>query len=218
MKKITRCLLTFILAVAPSYALCQEQDANAQAVETLIRQALAAEDSGQYSKSIELFKKTLLLDTKNAKAMNSIAGLYGKEGKFKEELEWAQMAIRANPAFDLAYINQGNAYINLDNPADAERSFRKAIALNPKSPLGVYSLGVMAENNREFDKAIEYYRQSIEIDPTFENGYFSLAAMLANIKQFDQAIAALDELLAMNPTAADAQTMRAQIINEKAEK
>jgi tetratricopeptide (TPR) repeat protein len=218
MKKITHCLLTFILAVAPSYALCQEQGANAEVVETLIRQALAAEDSGQYSKSIELFKKTLKIDTNNAKAMNSIAGLYGKEGKFNEELEWAQMAIKANPEFDLAYINQGNAYINLKHPVDAERSFRNAIELNPKSPLGVYSLGVMAENKNEFDKAIEYYRQSIEIDPNFENGYFSLAAMLANTKQFDQAIAALDELLSLNPTAGGAQAMRAQIISEKAKK
>lgn len=94
---------------------------------------------------------------------------------------------------------------------ESEAAFKHANLLEPGSPLPVYSLGVLAEQKKDYMTALSYYRQSVQLDPKFENGYFNLAACYANLKQFEKASDSLKTLLKLNPNAQDAAEMLRQV-------
>jgi tetratricopeptide (TPR) repeat protein len=177
------------------------------AVSALIKDAITREDAGDLIGAIEINQKILQVDSRNVAAMNTIAGLYGKLGKFEDEIIWAKKSLAVNPGFSLAYINYGNALGSLRKFNEAAEAFEKAVKLDPKDPLPVYSLGVLAEQQDKFGEALGYYQKAIQIDPKFENGYFNLAAAYANLRRFDEAIAALKKLLQLNPSGEDAKAM-----------
>jgi tetratricopeptide (TPR) repeat protein len=220
MKVHSRILLFILLFSVAGVARAQQnpQDGSSLShpdVKALIKDALAHEDAGDLTGAIEINQKVLQIEPKNVAAMNTIAGLYGKLGKFEEEIVWAKKAITVNPEYPLAYINYGNALGSLGKFSEAARAFEKAAQLDPKDPLPIYSLGVLAEQQDKFQEALGYYQKSIQLDPKFENGYFNLAAAHANLKQFDEAIAALKKLLQLNPNAEDAKAMLQDIEKAK---
>lgn len=206
----------FLLLATYTNVIAAKQKAEArsgqnQEVAALLKEAFAREEAGDFRGAIGVYQKVLRLEPKDARAMNTIAGLYGKLGEFEEEIVWAKRAIAENPEFNLAYINYGNALASLGRVKEARAAFEKAVQLDPKEPLAVYSLGVLAEQQEDFKAALELYRKSIELDPKFENGYFNLAAAYANLRRFDEAITVLKKLLDLNPRAEDAKAMLADI-------
>jgi len=219
MKVYSRVLiLILLLSVAYVIRAQNSQDNSSShnaAFSALIKDALERENAGDLIGAIEANKKVLQIETKNVAALNTIAGLYGKLGKFGEEIVWAKKAISANPQFALAYINYGNALGSLGRVNEAKEAFEKAVQLEPEEPLGVYSLGVLAEQQDKFQEALGFYQNSIQIDPKFESGYFNLAARYANFKRFDEAVAALKKLLELNPNAEDAKAMLRDIEKAK---
>jgi len=63
-------------------------------------------------------------------------------------------------------INLGALYYERNNPMSARQLFQKAIRINPRSPLGYYHLGLLAEDDGDVISAAHYYSKSMELDPT----------------------------------------------------
>jgi len=189
--------------------------ASQEQVKKLIEEAVAHEDGGDLAGAIDTNKKILQIDPQAAVTMNVIAGLYGKMNDFETEIQWARKAITTDPNLANAYINYGNALGATGRPRAARKAFLKAIELEPKNPYGVYSLGVLAEQKKDYKTTLQYYQKSVVIDPQFENGYYNSAAMYSDMKQYDKALAALDKVLKLNPNAEDARAMSARIITEQ---
>jgi tetratricopeptide (TPR) repeat protein len=181
----------------------------------LIRKALVLEEAMMFERAIEVYKEVLKIEPKDFAAMNSIAGLYGKLANPAEEVMWAKKAMDTNPKFYQSYINYGNGFAMQGKFDDALRAYQDAEKLAPKSPLPVYSQGVVAENQRRFTEALGFYKKSIDLDPKFEDGLFSAAAMHANLRQFAEAKVLLSRLLVLNPKAEDAREMLRAIEREK---
>ena len=173
----------------------------------LVAQAVLLEAANAPESAIAKYKEVLEIEPKDFETLTAIAGLYGLIGQPVEEVAWAQKAIDATPSYWKAYINLGNGYAMQEKYGPAVKAFATAAEIAPKEPLPLYSLGVVAENQREIKKALEFYNRSVELDPKFENGLFSAAAMYANLKHFAQAQALLQKILDMNPNAQDARIM-----------
>src|SRR4051812_11609233 len=111
MKKHLRFLcFLIVLLIACAYVVIVQRGSNTASTQSLeanslIKQALAREDAGDLRGAIEVYKRLLQLEPKDVRAMNTIAGLYGKLGDFEEEIGWAKKAIAENPQFQFAYIN-----------------------------------------------------------------------------------------------------------------
>lgn len=189
-------------------------ESNPKAAE-LVKQALHLESAMMFKSAIDKYKEVLKLEPKDFVAMNSIAGLCGILEQPEQEVIWAQRSINTNSKYWKAYINLGNGLAMQGKFEAANQSFLKAAEAAPKDPLPAYSLGVVAENQRDLKKALEFYKKSIELDPKFENGLFSAAAMYANMKQFEEAKTLLNRLLEINPKAEDARQMLEEIGREK---
>lgn len=221
--KHTKLILSFVFLLslfATTPALAQQEKVYSKnpKVDALIKEGFALEESGDFPAAIAVNKKILRIMPKNIYALNTIAGLYGRVGKFNEEIKWAKKAIDVNPNFYLGYINYGNGLAALNRYDESEKAFKKAMEIAPKNPLPYYSLGVLSERQKKFKVALDYYQKSIDMDPKYENGYFNLAMMHANFGQFDKAIVTLKKLIAINPKDNEAKSMLKRIENEKKKK
>lgn len=179
--------------------------------EKLIDEEIRREDVGDFAGAMEVAKKILETSPRDVETLNVIAGLYGKLGRYEEEVIWANKAIAIDQNFHLAHVNLGNALFYLGKFEEARRAFETAMRLAPRDPLPVYSLGTLAEEQQHLQEAISYFERSIKLEPKFQPGMFSLAAMYANAKRYPPAIAMLDRLILLNPSAHDAISMRKRI-------
>ena len=124
----------------------------------------AREDAGDLAGAIRACMDILRQHPKDAQAMNVIAGLNGKQGRYRDEVAWAQRALSADPGFFRAEINRGTALAQLGQPRQAQAAFEHARQLAPNDPMPVYSLGVLAENRRDARAATALYEQSVKLD------------------------------------------------------
>ncbi len=60
----------------------------------------------------------------------------------------------------------GNAYVGLDRSADAERCFRRAVALSPTFRKSWNNLGILAGARGDVDEALACYDRAIALEPT----------------------------------------------------
>ena len=180
-------------------------------IKELYKQAMEYERNGDLNNAIKTQINLFNLDTHNYVSANVIAGLYGKAGKFVDEIVWAGISLKIEPGFSMAYINLGNAYAGLQDFANAEINYREALRTDSLSPYAYYSLGLIEENKNDLKAAISYYTKSVTVDSTFENGFYNLAAAYANLKDFNAANKYILKLLALNPHDKDAQEMHAHI-------
>jgi superkiller protein 3 len=189
--------------------------ADAQGVDAaqrqLLEQAFAREDAGDLRGAIRIYQQVLEGNPKDARAMNSVAGLYGKLGDFEQETRWSKQAIDTDPGFYAAYVNYGNGLAQLGRLDEARAAFEKAAQLEPRAPHPAYSLGVLAEGRRDWKAAAAHYQKAVELDPRFEPGWFSLAAAYANQGRIDEAIVAVKKALELDPDSPDSRAMLAQL-------
>lgn len=219
MKKVSIGLIPLLITLLWQSAVCQVEqrspsEKNPKAVQ-LIKQAMLLEEAGKLEEAINKYKEVLRLEPKDFAAMNTIAGLYGKLEMPAEEVIWAKKAIDTNPKYFQAHVNYGNGLAMQGKFDVADLAYQEAAKLAPKSPLPIYSQGVVAENQNRFQEALTLYKKSVELDPRFEDGLFSAAAMHATLKQFTEAKALLTKLLEINPKADDARQILSQIEREK---
>jgi type IV pilus assembly protein PilF len=76
-----------------------------------------------------------------AKLRTELAIAYFEQNQTTVALEEVRQALISDPTFADAYNLRGLIYMRLDNPAQAEDSFRRAIALDPKNPDVLHNYG-----------------------------------------------------------------------------
>jgi type IV pilus assembly protein PilF len=89
---------------------------------------------------------------KRAKLRVELAIGYFQAGQTTVALDELKQAVAADPTFADAYNLRGLVYMRLDDPASAEDSFRRAIALNPREPNVLHNYGwLLCQQNRYAD-------------------------------------------------------------------
>jgi superkiller protein 3 len=174
---------------------------------SMLTQAAIAERNGDIGGAIEIYKKILETQPRNVCSLNSVAGLYGKLGRYEEEIRWSKKAIDIDVDYGLAYINYGDAMANLGNLDEAKYAYERAAELNPKSAVAVYNLGILAERKKDYLTASQFYQKAIEINPNFEDAYYNLGIVYLHLQKRVEAVAAFRKVLGLNPKALDAKKM-----------
>ena len=173
-----------------------------------------AELQGDLELAIQLTLQLMQLRPYDLDTMTTLSGLYGKAENPLKQLSWAQVALKRNPNYFPALINQGNALASTGQAKAAEESFRKAQRVDPSSPIPAYSMGVLAQESDEPQQAILHFKEALKINPNFEDAMFNTAVAYANLKMYPEAVQTLDNLIKRNPSAADARYMRAEILGK----
>ena len=115
-----------------------------------------------------------------------------------EQLEIVTLLLphRADP-----YEKLGNLSYQTGRIADAEKYFRKSLALNPDSSEVLNGLGLVLAGQQKFSEAIGFYEQALQLRPP--NSVMlrvNLALVLVNQEKTSEAIGQYREVLLLEPT------------------
>jgi len=100
-------------------------------------------------------------DRTRARIRLELAVGYFEQGKTTIALDELKQALAADPSFAEAYTLRGLVYMRLNDPALAESSFRRALALKPGDANTLHNLGwMMCQRDRHAD-SMQFFDQAL---------------------------------------------------------
>jgi arylsulfatase A-like enzyme/Tfp pilus assembly protein PilF len=103
-----------------------------------------------------------------------------------------------------ALIALGNAYTAADRDADAIRTFKHLLEIDPKSALAWQDLGTAQLQAKDTKTAEASLRRAIELDPSLSGAYTALGVVLASTGRMPEAIDAWKKALTLDPSDTNA--------------
>ena len=129
---------------------------------------IQAQESRDYEKAIELFKKSIELNDKYYKSWLNLGACYLKLNKLDEAKAALLQAVALSPSDYSAHNNLGIAYSKLSQPEMAIKEFITALNLNPKSANTYFNLGLVFDSISAKDKAYSSFKKAIELNPKYK--------------------------------------------------
>jgi len=118
------------------------------------------------------------------------AGLFATTVKLVEEY------LIDNPSSPRAWLDLGQAQLQLGRYFAAEKAYRKVIELDGAQPGPVYAeIGNLFRAKGDFKTASEWYQKQIDADPTDPIGHLYLGNLLLRKGEFEAAIASFENAL-----------------------
>ena len=129
---------------------------------------------------------------------NAVALLTGDDQSVQRGLEVLQSLDKDNEASAEVPYNIGVAHLKLDNERAAQKSFERAIEIDPTFAKAWFNLGVMLERNRQYEEAIVIYEEGLthsETDPDLSAGKIGC---LRKLGRLDESIVYAQQVLGKN--------------------
>lgn len=105
----------------------------------------------------------------------------------EEVLSEINRAINLDPKRVDSYLSLARFYLNRDDPAKAEETFRRAITVNEASGLAHTQLGKFLAQMKRTGEAEAELRRAVEVEPSNRESRLALAGFYLANKQIDQA-------------------------------
>jgi len=153
----------------------------------LIRQGKAKEAAG-------LFEQGLKADPENLRLLNALGGAYALQGRDKEARRYFLAALKADPEFMPARKNLALSYFKASEYADAQREFERLEASPESRPIADLFLGMLAERDRQFEKAAKLLESARTLLDQQPQGIVALAHSYDELGQPDKGRVLLEQL------------------------
>lgn len=102
-----------------------------------------------------------------------------------------------------AYANLGSVFRDRGEYSEARQSYEDALRLNPRNPIAILGMGVVAEHSGNWAEAIRQFSQAVQLQPT-ATGYVLLAGALQQSGRATEAQAAMDQAQQLTPDLSQA--------------
>lgn len=139
--------------------------------------------------AMDFYRKTLLLKPGLYQAELNLGMILVDNRKFKEAIPLLEDAVKQKsddfrPAYSLA-----EAYLAESQFESAEKTYRSAIALDPKSAPAHYGLARAVMKQKRLAESQPYFLKAGELEAQYQDSVLELAAVYEEQKQVDAAIA-----------------------------
>jgi tetratricopeptide (TPR) repeat protein len=131
-----------------------------------------------------------------------LAVALGRQGK--DAMEALVNAAHHLPSDAVAHLNLGNAYGRRGLLADAQRSYRRALAIRPDFAEAHNNLADLQLELGRDDEAAASCRRALAVKPDYADAYENLAKASARLGLMDEALANCRKALALKPESAAA--------------
>jgi TolB-like protein/tetratricopeptide (TPR) repeat protein len=159
--------------------------------------------------SIKLYEQAIKLDDQFALAYAGIADAYNMlsqyghleyDDGYPKARKYVLEAITRNPDLAEAYSSLGWIQFAYEwKLKDSEKSYRKAIQLNPKIAQAHQWLGINLNSQLQYDEAYNTYKRGLELDPNHPVLLLNFSNTALELDKFDEAIGALNKGFSINP-------------------
>jgi tetratricopeptide (TPR) repeat protein len=151
----------------------KSQDDKAQ---RLFDAASKAEDEGNLSKALRLYKKVAEIDKNAPHPIVMIASVLCDQGQWKVAIQAARKVTRRWPhsrGAHLAYSIMGDCYREQRQFLRAERAYRQALVIKPQPWTWVLLSNVLLRLGRD-DESITCLQNALKVDPDYEEAHYNL--------------------------------------------
>jgi len=98
-----------------------------------------------------------------------------RDGLADKAKELLQSHLQGQAGDPDAWLVLGDAELELENYAAAEKAYRHALQLDPSSYQAYTRLGILARTQDDDDLALKYYQQALSVNPRYAQAYSSMA-------------------------------------------
>lgn len=184
----------------------------AQSVEELFRQSIAAQRAGDYGQVERIWRQILRLDPDDFGAYNNLGNALTDQGRWAEAEAIYREAIRLAPNEAIPYNNLGVVLMEQGRLVEAEAAYREAIRIAPHIDLAYNNLGNALSAQGKFTEAEAAYRRSIleGRGSFFSNAYAGLGNLLVSQERYEETIDLYQQFLRIHPTSTWAQNNLAE--------
>ncbi|XP_074660010.1 protein O-mannosyl-transferase TMTC3-like isoform X2 [Tubulanus polymorphus] len=174
--------------------------------------------NNDWESEYSLFKAALKTNKNNAKLYNNVGHALENKDQFSEALNYFQKAASVQPDDIGAHINIGRTFNNLQQHADAEKSYRTALGLMPPVKPGqsyttriapnhlnvfVNLANLISKNASRLEEANTLYKQAISMRADWIQAYINRGDVLLKLNRTLEAQQQYETALRYEPDNSD---------------
>ena len=159
--------------------------------------AYAARLSGQYSLSVDAYKKGLALKPSSVEGLSGLAQTYARMGRNDDAQQTLQQVLAANPRSDVDLQLAGELLLTTDPKRAAEYLQRSEAA--KASPRTELLLARAYQRTGDADSAHKMLERARRSAPTNPEVMRAVASYYRDVGQYDQAVKILEDLHSKDP-------------------
>ena len=156
---------------------------------------------GNFTESLNIFKKAISVKADDAKLYCNIANIYLQLRELDNAVQYYNKAIKLDPNFFEAHCNLGTALQEYNNKKSLESaiiSFNKAIAINSNFYLAYNNRGNVLKDLGKLKDAVDSYNQSLKINPNYAVAHSNLGDVLVRLNEPLLALKSYEKCIEIN--------------------
>jgi protein O-mannosyl-transferase len=173
---------------------------------------MALADLRRFDEAAAQFRKSLAINSDDAKALCGLGAALEKMGQADEAMAHYEAALRADPGMAQAHSNLGANLADRGRMAEAMDHYQTALQIDPECIMAHSNLGAALAQQGRIDEAMEHLHRALEIKPDCAGAHANLGAALACQRRFDEATTHFRQALELDPESADACSNLAQAL------
>jgi Flp pilus assembly protein TadD len=202
-KRISQCVVILILAIAHVSVAQQitlsdtgppQSPANSLRVVADARSLMA---SGNFKAAENLLRTYLVRDPQSGQAHYLLAYTLLRQNKPKDSLEEYTRAASLETPNAEQLRGVGQAYVLLDDTADAGKWFLRSIEMDGSDPEGWYSLGRLRYTEQRFSDAVDSFKHGLALAPGSVKLENNLGLAYEGLNRTDDAVIAYRRAIAL---------------------
>jgi predicted TPR repeat methyltransferase len=175
---------------------------------SLLKQAVALQQQGQYSAAQALYRQVLAIDPLQFDALHLLGVAERQRGHPEAALELIGAALALQPDSASARCNLGAALQDLGRHQEALDSFVHALTIQPDYPMGLYNQANALRHLGRIDEALASYDRALALKPDYPEALCNRALALLALQRADLALQSCEQALRLRARFADAWNVR----------
>ena len=208
-----RSWIRLIFAALCASACVSTRAAPQAGLQSLLRQAEAAEAKENYPQAERLYRRALTVASNDQETLKRLGLVYQKEMKIDESLQAFQRVLKAAPQFPEVNLFEGISYLAKQNFSRAIESFERELGTPEPHPQSHYYLGLALGSSGRTDEAMAELNRALQKNPTDLDALYQLIHLYN-----DEAETELKQAAQGNPEDASRLTKLARQHDEAARK
>lgn len=155
----------------------------------LLSQAEAAYAAGAPEQARRLSLRLLRHSPHDGHALALMAAIAADEGQTEDGLQWARRAQAADPRAASPHYVTGRLWQDAGRLAEAEASYRGAIARQSDHARAYNNLGCVLHMQGKLQEALAAYRRALDLDPGLPQANQNYAAIVRDAGSLERAVA-----------------------------
>ncbi len=166
----------------------------------LINQGIKLHDKADYTGAIDIYKKALAINPKSAYANYELASTYLAIKDFRNAIKYSDRVIAVGSGYqDQAYILKASALDLSGKPAEAIKTYKKALGQFSSNHLLYYNFALTSFKLKQYDDAEYALQKALKIDPYHASSHLLLGNTMITRDKRVKGILALYNFLLLEP-------------------